>query len=753
MTAVGLRSEWWSSLFHRKGEARGDVVGGLTAAVVLLAVEGSYGLIAFSNLGHDLAQFGFMLAVFTAAISSVVTLLAGSRGPMLSGSSAALALLIPSITGALMLDPRFLVDGRPNMPLLVAFAAFGVVLAGVLQVLIAAMKMGGLVRYVPYPVHAGYMNGTAVLMFIGMLPHVLGMPAGQSPDMQSIRPLAPLVAAVAFLIAAHPPRFTQRIPAYLLAIAAATALHHVLALTPTASLLGPQFEPPKFSWPSISVLQPVTDSVTDGLLAARLWTLLQFAAAVAFVSSLQTALAGSTVDELTHQRNDRGREMLAQGAANIAIGIVGGIPAAGAVGRTKVNLNAGARSGVSRLFFGFGLIAALVIGLRYMTIVPMAAIAGVFIAVAYTLIDAWTRRATSLMWAQTLKWRVPRALGQSYLIMVVVALTAIVVSLPVAIGIGMLIAILMFIKSNSKKPVRQVVHADVRRSRKIRPADENEVLRANGQRIALIELDGALFFGTAEAADEEMERLVHIADFIVIDFQRVTEVDASGARVLLQAADLVQRSGKKLLLAGLAPRNARTRMIRDMDVHERFSDSQFFPDADRALEHAEDRLLEKLARSPTERRALMLEETLLGSRLDAAELAVLAGALTERRFRKGEMVFRSGDPGDAMYVLMQGQIGIWLAGQDENDPHGHRLVSYAPGVVFGEMALLADMARSAQAIVESDAVVLELRREQYDALSQEHPALFGKLLHGISLLLATRVRALTDELQATQAAR
>ena len=117
-------------------------------------------------------------------------------------------------------------------------------------------------------------------------------------------------------------------------------------------------------------------------------------------------------------------------------------------------------------------------------------------------------------------------------------------------------------------------------------------------------------------------------------------------------------------------------------------------------------------------------------------------------------MFRSGDPGDSMYVLMHGQIGIWLPPKHGGDTltEGRRLVSYAPGVVFGEMALLAGMARSADAIAEADAIVLELHREQYNRLMADYPALLGKLLLNISLLLASRVRALSDELQAAKAA-
>jgi SulP family sulfate permease len=526
-----------------------------------------------------------------------------------------------------------------------------------------------------------------------------------------------------------------------------------LALTPLSGALGPLFNAPRFEWPGVDAMAPLFEGLGDGLLRDKLWLLIQFAAAAAFVSSLQTALAGSTIDELTHQREDRGRAMLQQGVANVAIGFIGGLPSAGAVGRSKVNVDAGGTTGMSRVFFAAGLVLALVFGLRFMSFVPMAAIAGVFAAVAYSLVDAWTRQATGVLWRQSLKWRMPRALAQSYGVMLLVAGIAIFVSLPLAIGSGVLVAILMFIRSNIKQPIRQIVHADRRTSRKVRPAAEAESLRTHGVRIALLELDGALFFGTAEAADQEIERLVHISDQIVIDFERVSEVDASGARVLLQAADAVRRAGKHLLFAGLSPRNARMRMIRDMDVHGRLDDAHFFLDADRALEHAEDRLLATLARAPVDDASLTLAEALAGSGLESDELDLLQSMMVERRVAKGEAVFRYGDPGDSMFVLLRGQVGIFLpAAHTEGDaPLGRRLISFAPGVVFGDMGLLAGAARSADAIAESDALMLELQREPYERLVAEYPAVFGKLLLNINLLLASRVRSLSDELQAAHA--
>jgi len=190
-----------------------------------------------------------------------------------------------------------------------------------------------------------------------------------------------------------------------------------------------------------------------------------------------------------------------------------------------------------------------------------------------------------------------------------------------------------------------------------------------------------------------------------------------------------------------------------MDVHNRLADAQFFSDADRALEHAEDRLLATLLPTAPEDKPLRLDETLLGAGLDADAIALLESMMTERRVPEGQAIFRRGDPGDAMYVSVHGQVGIWLPADPGAAAGGRarRMVSYAPGVVFGEIGLLQNQTRSADAIAEDDVILLELARPQYERIAAEHPALLAKLLLNVGMLLASRVRALTNELEAAQA--
>jgi len=750
MSAISAASQWLRSLAQPGGTARGDLAGGLTAALVLTAIEGSYGMLALAPLGAEHAATGFLLGAFAAVVASAVSFAAGGRGPLLCGSNAALAVLVATLIVWLLQDPYFVgSDGRPLLERLLAFVAAGVALAGLLQFVLGRARLGGLVRYVPYPVHAGYMNGVALLMIAAVLPFAAGAPLGAGlPAWAELRPLAPLVALAALTIALRPPAWARRVPAYLLALLAATALHHLLALTPAAGALGPLFEPPQFEWPALDTMAPLAAAAREGVLADQWPLLVLFALAVAMMSTLQTALAGATIGELTQRRRDGERETFAQGVANIAAGSLGALPGAASTTRSKLNIDAGGASGMSRLVFAGAMLVALLIGLRFMRLVPTAAIAGVFAAVAVSLVDDWSRRATRVLWQQLARRRPPAQLAQSYAVMLLVAAVTVFVSLVLAIALGALVAMILFIRSNLKPPVRRLSRGDLRSSRKVRPAADAATLRRHGARIALIELDGALFFGTAEAAGHEIERAAVGADFIVLDLRRVSDVDASGARALLRAAEQVRRAGGHLLLAGLAPADARARALSDMDLEGRLSPAQFFADADRALEHAEERLLAAVAPAAAAAGPLPLARTLLGEGLAADELAWLASQMVERRCARGEAVFRAGDPADSLFVSLQGHIEIRLpARAGEPGAGGRRMVSYAPGVAFGEIGLLEGGVRSADAVAEDDAIVLELPRANYDRLAASQPALLAKLLARLGVLLSTRVRALTDELR------
>ena len=726
---------------------RGDLGGAFTAAVVLLAIQGSYGMLALAPLGPGYAGHGFVIGLFATVLGNVAAVLAGARGPMLCGPSAAMALLVPPLLGTLLGLPGFMgADGRPDVPLLLAAVSAGVLLAGLGQVVFGALRLGTLVSYVPYPVHAGFMNAVAVLMLLAVLPYAMGLPAGAPASEWHQAPWgAPVVAVMALVLAQRPPRWLGRLPAFLVALVAATAVHHAIAVIFGAGAVGPQFALPSFASIGTMGLAELLDAQRLTYVVEAAPAILSFALAVFMMSTLQTLMAASAVDGLLQRRVDSEQLLRAQGAANMAVAVMGGLPTAGALSMTVVNLNAGGRGTASRMLFGLCLAALFLFAGAVMRHLPLAAIAGLFIAAAWSLVDGWSRHAClQMLRVATGRVRPDRSLLSAFAVMALVALSALGISLIAGVAVGILAAMVMFVRGNVRTPVRCVGSAATRSSRKIRPSGAIALLRSHGAAIGVLELDGALFFGTADAATRALEAVARHSSQVIVDFERVGEVDASGARVLLQSLSRVHDDGRRVLLAGLAGADRRMAMLRAMDSQRVLASCSVHPDLDRALEAAEDRLLDSLDPHVGVSASLTLEQTVFGEDLDADELEALRKAVEPVRATKGQVLFRRGDPGDALYVLLAGQVGIWLG---DAAAGGRRLVSFAPGVPFGEIALLHGSPRSADAVVEADAVLARLDRRASESLALEQPVLHGKLMRAVALHLATRVRALTDELE------
>lgn len=734
------------------GVERGDVLGGFSAGLVLLAINGAYGIVALAPLGPAYATLGFVLGVHAAVLTAVVTTFSGARGPLLGGPAAALSLLVQPVLIGLLADPQLrLADGRPDVATMLALVAAATVLAGLVQAALALLHLGRVARYVPYPVQAGYLGSVAILMTLAMVPHTLGLPAGKgSLDLADARPLSLLVAVVALLVAWHPPAWTRRVPASVLALLVATGVHYGLQWAFGPARLGPTLGALPVGWPQPDVMAPLLE--TDKL--RLLWThaplLLGFVAAVVITSSLQTLLAGNVVDGHTGVRRDGEHTLRAYGWANALGGAFGMPPVAAAVSVSLVGMNAGSTSSGVRPMYALGLVVLLTFSSGLLAQVPMAAIAGVLVAVAASLVDAWSRHSTfSLLQALLRGRRPPGALLAPYAVMGLVVATALGVSLLAGVAVGVIAAVLMFVRSNLRGPVRSVATLAQRRSCQVRPAVHASLLDMHGQRATLIELDGALFFGTADAVAREIGRHASSSDVVVLDFRRVGEIDASGARELLLSARQLHAAGKRLLLAGLGETDPRRLTIDEMARADHHVRLEFQPDVDRALEAAEDHVLAGLGAASTPTTRLGLGQTLIGEGLDAVARSVLAEHLVERRISRGDIVFRQGDPGDALYIVLSGRIGIWLpAPAPAAGEMGRRLVSYAPGVPFGEIGLLRGGSRTASAVAEEDSVLLELSREAFDRLAVGHPPLHAHLLLCLSRHLSARLGTVTHELQA-----
>jgi SulP family sulfate permease len=267
-------------------------------------------------------------------------------------------------------------------------------------------------------------------------------------------------------------------------------------------------------------------------------------------------------------------------------------------------------------------------------------------------------------------------------------------------------------------------------------------VHAARQRIRVIELEGALFFGSAERLSERVEPLAGAADAVVLDFRRVTVIDATGALLIESIARRLATRGTMVLLAGVTPQG---RHGATLVAHDTFRDAAsrlWFRDSDQAVEWAERAILE--ARGHTESAAVPLSAFPLLEGIGRTQLARIAKHFVRRECASGEVLFQEYDPGDRLCLLARGAVEISIV-----VPGGARarLVTMAEGSLFGEAALLDGRPRSATAQAVGDTVVYELKREALDRIAVEEPGVAIRLMTNLAKLLSIRMRETNEILR------
>jgi SulP family sulfate permease len=330
-----------------------------------------------------------------------------------------------------------------------------------------------------------------------------------------------------------------------------------------------------------------------------------------------------------------------------------------------------------------------------------------------------------------------------------VALAAVVFGFVPAIVVGFVLSGALFIVGMNRSLVRSVVDATVRPSRRVWGGQDAVRLADVRRRIRVVELEGALFFGSAERLSEIVEPLAGVASSIVLDFRHVTALDATGALVVERLARRVVRRGTHLLLAGVTPegRHGRTFL-----AHNAFVDPTarlWFADADQAIEWAEQRGLAASGRVPLDEAPLDGSDLLAG--LDATAVALVRPRLIRRTVAAGETLFREGDPGDGLYLIARGAIEISI---EVRGGRRTRIVTMAEGAIFGEAALLDGRPRSATALAIEPSIVYELTREALlRDLAQHAPAVAIHLMLNLARVLSLRMRETNEILRRLEESR
>lgn len=710
-----------------------DALAGCVAAVVTLAGWLTLALLPYAALGPAAAEVGMPAAVAAVVVGGLVVCALGRSAMPTGGLSSATTLMFAAAVTTIASDPALRLDDRASIVALVAVASSCVVGMGALQVIFGLLRLGNVAKYVPQPVLAGFMNSVAVLVVVAQLPLLLGMPGttlegGLAAAVAQLQPATLAIgiatATIVWVVAARWPNA----PATLIGLAAGCALYAAIRVAAPGVALGPLVGTVPNALPLPDALAPLFgSSLASELFSRHAETLVGSALALAIVGSLETVLNALGTDRQRHTRHDPNRELIAFGAANVASGLFGGLPVVYWRSRVAAIVSAGSRSRVGIAAAAVATAVLFVVGGPLIELLPLTVLAGLMLTVAWSLVDRWSRQMLSGAAAG----------NRSRDVWLNLALVAVVFGVTLwrgfvaGVALGVLLAMALFIHAMNRSLLRGRFTGAERPSRRVYPRAQEDVLHAERAHIVVLELEGALFFGNAESLAREFERIDRDARYVVLDLKRVSMLDPSAAIVLEQLDVRLAAAGRMLLLAGVSADNRHGRALVSFGSVAR---DRWFADADRAVERAERDLLERagLALGASE---TSIADCTIARGLDAAQLARLQALLQTRRLEAQELLFRQGDPGDCLYVLTEGSITIASPGDRE-----HRYITFSPGMMLGETAMLDGRGRTADAIADVPSVVHALTREALEQLAREDPVLAQQITANVALHLSERLR-------------
>lgn len=722
----------------------GDLWGGFAAMLVVLPSAIAYGVAVYALLGPEYIGLGVRTGLLGAIVLGVVAAALGGAPRLISTPSApAAAVLAALVTG-------LLAGGAATPARIVVLLTLLAVLSGGLQILYGLLGGGRLIKYIPYPVVAGYLSGVGVLIFLSQVPNFFGWPkdlplgAGLTAPGRWQWP-AVVVGAVTVAAMALAPRFIRAVPATIVGLLAGMLAylglglihpellrlaHNPLVLGPvggSAGALGDAIAGPWAAFASVRL--------------ADLGALLVPALTLSVLLSIDTLKSCLVVDTLTRSRHNSNRELLAQGAGNVASALLGGMPGSGMMGATLVNVNSGGRTRLSGVLEGAFVLGAFLLFGNWIAWVPVASLAGILFVVAFRMFD----------WGSFQLLR-QKSTMLDFGVIAAVVIVAVGFNLIAASGTGLALAILLFIREQIRGSViHRKVTGDRMSSTQRRLPDERAALQQHGAQTTICELQGSLFFGTTDRLFTELEPDLKQCRYLILDMRRVQSVDYTAAHLLEQFEAILKERGGWLLFSRLPASLPSGEDLRayfaQVGVTHGKENVRKFDTLDDALQWVEDQILAETRLPPAGDEApLALAEIELLRDFAAAEtLAALAPCVVERSCAPGEMIFQTGDIGDELFLIRRGAVRLFLPVGEGNY---HNVASCGRGDFFGEVAFLDRGRRSANAVARTATDLFVITRTRFDDVSRAHPVVGVKMFARLARAEALRLRQADAELRA-----
>lgn len=554
--APEFKPKLWDSIkTYTKEKFFGDLMSGIIVGIVALPLAIAFGIA--SGVSPE-------KGIITAIIGGFVVSFLGGSSVQIGGPTGAFIVIVYGII------QNFGIEGLTVATLL----------AGIFLVLMGLLRLGTVIKFIPYPIIVGFTSGIALTIFTTQVKDLFGMTIDKMPGdfvskwvvyaqhLGNVSWISLLVGLLSIALIVLTPRVSKKIPGSLVAIVVMTVAAYFLreycGITGLETI-GDRFE--------INAALPAPARISLNLETVHL--LLPSAFTIAMLGAIESLLSATVADGVTGDRHRSNTELIAQGAANIIVPVFGGIPVTGAIARTMTNINNGGTTPVAGLIHAAVLLLILLFLGPLTRHIPMACLAGVLVVVSYNMSE----------------WRTFRSLlknpAHDVMVLLVTFFLTVIFDLTIAIEIGLLLAMVLFMRRMMETTQVSVStdRLDLSADSEIRHDDE--VLKIPSG-VEVYEIDGPFFFGVANKFDECMKQLSTKPRIRIIRMRKVPFIDSTGLHNLESLCRLSQREHIHIILSGV---NDQVRaMIMKSRIDERIGRENICGDIHEALARAADTL-------------------------------------------------------------------------------------------------------------------------------------------------------------------
>ena len=419
-------------------------------------------------------------------------------------------------------------------------------MAGVFLILFGLLRLGTIIKYIPYPIVVGFTSGIAVTIFTTQIKDLFGLTVDKMPgdfiekwivyiqNLGTADIWCAIVGILSVVIISITPRFSKKIPGSLIAIIVMTVAALLLknfAGVGSIETIGDRF----------TINAQLPDAQLPGLTWDTIKSLVSPALTIAILGAIESLLSATVADGVIGDRHNSNTELIGQGIANLATPLFGGIPATGAIARTMTNINNGGKTPVAGIVHAIVLVLILLFLMPLAQYIPMACLAGVLVVVSYNMCG-W-RSFMALM-------KNPKS---DVTVLLITFFLTIIFDLTVAIEVGLIIACLLFMKRMSETTDVKVIMDE------IDPNDESDIKLENNEHLIIpdgvevYEINGPYFFGAGNRFEEIMARFGNRPKVRIIRMRKVPFVDSTGIHNLTNLCTMSQKEGIQIVLSGVNP--------------------------------------------------------------------------------------------------------------------------------------------------------------------------------------------------------